>query len=74
MSTNDEVKVIAFLPCIEKQDLRLQYTEYSLTISVDTPQRRFHKEVRLPAEVDPERAETSFRNSVLEVTLLKKKT
>lgn len=71
-STNGEVKVVAELPGVEKKDIQLHGTEDSLTISVDTPERKYYKEVKLPARVDPKKAKTSYKNGVLEVTLPKK--
>jgi HSP20 family protein len=73
MTTNGEVKVIIELPGVEKKDIKLHGTENSLTISVDTPQRKYHKEVELPAIVDPAKAKSSYKNGVLEVTLQKRK-
>jgi len=70
--TNGEVKVIAELPGVNKEDIQLHGTEDTLTISVDTPERKYYKEVKLPAKVDPKGAKTSYKNGVLEVTLPKK--
>jgi len=73
ITTNGEVKVIVELPGVEKNDIKLHGTENSLTISVDTPQRKYYKEVELPVKVDPKEAKSSYKNGVLEVTLQKKK-
>lgn len=73
MTTNGDVKVIVELPGVEKKDIKLHGTENSLTISVETPQRKYYKEVELPAKVDPKEAESSYKNGVLEVVLLKRK-
>jgi len=73
MSTDGEVKVVAELPGVEKKDITLYGTENMLTVSVDTPQRKYHKEIELPSQVDPKQAQTSYKNGVLEVTLQKKK-
>lgn len=70
--TNGEVKVVAELPGVEKEDIKLHGTEDKLTISVDTPQRKYYKEVKLPAKVNPKEAKTTYKNGVLEVTLKKK--
>ena len=71
MSTDGEVKVIAELPGVEKEDIKLHGTEEMLTISVDTPKRKYFKEVELPARVRIKEAKTSYKNGVLEVTLPK---
>jgi len=67
----DAVKVIAEVPGVDKKDINLNASERKLIISVDTPQRKYYKEVDLPAEVDPQSAKATYRNGVLEVTLKK---
>jgi HSP20 family protein len=73
MSTDNEIKVIAELPGVEKKDIKLHGTEDTLTISVDTPERKYYKELQLPGRVNPKSAKTSYKNGVLEVTLKKVK-
>jgi HSP20 family protein len=72
METDDEVRIVVELPGVEKEAIKLHGTENSLTISVDTPQRKYHKEIELPANVDPGQAKSSYKNGVLEVTLEKR--
>ena len=72
MSTDGEIRVVAELPGVEKKDIKLRGTEKSLTISVDTPQRKYFKEVELPSRVDPAKAKSTYKNGVLEVTLQKR--
>jgi len=72
IESDGEVKVIAELPGVEKKDIKLHGTETKLTISVDTPQRKYYKEVELPSKVEPKKAKSTYRNGVLEVTLPKK--
>jgi HSP20 family protein len=73
ISTDDKIQVVAELPGVEKKDIELHGTEKTLTISVDTPQRKYYKEVDLPAIVDPKTAKSVYKNGVLEVTLTKTK-
>ncbi len=73
METDGEVKVIAELPGVEKQDIKLYGDEKTLTISVDTQQRKYNKEVHLPITIDTKAAKSTYNNGVLEVTLPKKK-
>jgi len=73
MSTNNEIKVVAELPGVEKEDIKVHGTEKVLTLSVDTPQRKYYKEIDLPDFVDPKTAKSMYKNGVLEVTLTKKK-
>jgi HSP20 family protein len=69
---NGEVKVVLELPGVEKKDIKLRTTETVITISVDTSKRRYHKEIELPASVDPKQVKASYKNGVLEVTLKRK--
>jgi HSP20 family protein len=71
LSTNGEVKVVVELPGVEKKDIKLHGTEETLTISVDTEGRKYFKEIKLPAEVQPKEAKSVYKNGVLEVTLPK---
>jgi len=73
INTDSEVKIVAELPGVEKQDIKLHGTEKTLTISVDTPQRKYFKEIEMPASVDPKTAKSMYKNGVLEVTVTKKK-
>ncbi len=73
METDGEVKVIAELPGVEKKDITLHGTKNTLMISVDTPQRKYYKEVEMPTEIEPKQAKSSYKNGVLEVTVPKKK-
>lgn len=73
ISTNGQVKVVAELPGVDRNDMKLQGTERTLTISVDTPERKYYKEVDLPTKVNPAKAKSTYKSGVLEVTLEKKK-
>jgi HSP20 family protein len=73
IDTNSEVNIVAELPGVEKNDIKLYATEKTLSISVDTPQRKYSKEVDLPANVSPKTAKSAYKNGVLEVTLTKVK-
>lgn len=71
IETNGEIHVVAELPGVEKKDIKLHGTEDSLSISVDTPQRKYFKEITLPAKVNVKEAKTEYKNGVLEVKLPK---
>lgn len=73
IETDGKVTVIAELPGVEKKDIKLHGTERFLTISVDTPERKYHKEVELPVEIQPKEATSTYKNGVLEVTMPKKR-
>ena len=71
IETDGEIHIVAELPGVEKNDIKLHGTEDSLTISVDTPQRKYYKEINLPAKVKVKEAKTQYKNGVLEITLPK---
>lgn len=71
MTEKDEIIIVAELPGVEKNDIKLNATEKTLTISVDTPKRKYYKELELPEKVDPKSAKASYKNGVLEVRLKK---
>ncbi|MDH7477738.1 MAG: Hsp20/alpha crystallin family protein [Candidatus Bathyarchaeota archaeon] len=71
IETDGEIHIVAELPGVEKNDIKLHGTEDTLTISVDTPQRKYYKEVTLPAKVKVKEAKTQYKNGVLEITLPK---
>lgn len=71
MEEERDVVIVAELPGVEKDGINLQTTKDRLTISVDTSQRKYHKELELPARVDPKSARASYKNGVLEVRLRK---
>jgi len=69
MTSDEEVRVIAELPGVEKSDVKLNVSEDNLSISVDTPSQRFRKELDLPQKVDPDSTKASYKNGVLEVVI-----
>ena len=71
IETDGEIHVVAELPGVEKEEIKLHATESTLTISVESPKRKYFKEVTLPAEVRVQEAKSKYKNGVLEVTLLK---
>ncbi|UCC58347.1 MAG: Hsp20/alpha crystallin family protein, partial [Candidatus Bathyarchaeum sp.] len=73
MNTDNEVKVFVELPGVEKKDIKLSGTEDKLTISVDTAERKYFKEVELPAKVNLKKATSKYKNGVLDITIPKKK-
>lgn len=72
LDEEEDVVVVAELPGVEKEDINLHASKGGLTISVDTPQQKYHKELPLPEEVDPKPVKASYKNGVLEVRFKKK--
>jgi HSP20 family protein len=71
ISTDGEVQVIVELPGVSKEDIKLHGTEDTMTVSVDTPKRKYYKKLEMPVKVDPKTAKSKYVNGVLEVTIKK---
>jgi HSP20 family protein len=69
ISSGKEVKVIAEMPGVNREDINVTVTEKSVKISVDREDRRYYKELDLPGLVDPKGAKSNYNNGVLEITL-----
>jgi len=69
VSSDKDIKVIAELPGVGKDDVNVTVNEKSVVISVDTESRKYHKQLELPAMVDPQAARSTYNNGVLEVIL-----
>ena len=68
----DSVKVLAELPGVEKQDIKINATTHGLTIKVENANRRFFKELELPFNIDRSTAKSTYRNGVLEISFRKR--
>jgi HSP20 family protein len=86
--TDDEVVVRAEMPGVDPKDVEINVTGNTLSISGEKKeehedkQRNYHyverqfgsfqRTVQLPAYVDPDKVEATFKNGVLTVTVAKK--
>jgi HSP20 family protein len=66
----DEVVVVAELPNVEREDIKLHRAGDFLTVSVNKQQKNL-KTIELPAKVNVEEAKINYKNGVLEVILPK---
>jgi HSP20 family protein len=73
IDADNKLRIIVELPGVEKDDIKLSGSNDKLTISVDTHQRKYFKEVSLPCKVDSKKATSKYNNGVLAVTIPKKK-
>ncbi|MFX0108581.1 MAG: archaeal heat shock protein Hsp20 [Candidatus Hodarchaeota archaeon] len=67
----EEVIVVAEVPGVEKDEIKVRVKGSQLIIDVDNPERPYHTELDLPTKVKKEDAKSSLRNGVLEVRLKK---
>ena len=69
VSSGKEVRVIAEMPGVRKEDINVTVNENSMVISVDSEDRGYQKELDLPGIVDPKGARSTYNNGILEVTI-----
>jgi len=73
IDSGEEIQVLVELPGVEKDDIKLSGTDDTLTILVESPQRKYFKEIELPAKVNSKKAISKYKNGVLDITIPKKK-
>ena len=71
----DEIVVIAELPGVDKDKINIKVGDNmrKLVIRASDTNRKYYKEIELPAKVDPKSAKANYRNGVLEIKLRKVK-
>ena len=69
---DDDVAVTVEIPGVEKNDIDLNVTEDRLEISVDTSQRKYHKNIDLPCDVLPKTTKATYKNGILDVVIRRK--
>jgi len=65
--TEEDVRVVADLPGVEKDDIDLTCDGEVLTISARSEHRNYEERVSLPVRVDEHSATATYNNGVLEV-------
>ena len=68
LETEETVHVIAEIPGIEKENVRLNATDLILDIETIDGNPKYSERVELPVKVDPQSAKATYKNGVLEVT------
>jgi len=66
----DYIKVIAEIPGVEEEDIKINLEKDGLTISVNVPDHKYHQQLRLPCEPKG-KLEKFYRNGILEVKIQK---
>ena len=67
----EAIRVIAELPGVDADDIKVELEGDILTIIADGKDRKYTKEILLPAKGKRESVRTSYRNGILEVTVAK---
>jgi HSP20 family protein len=68
----DHVLVIIELPGVEEEHIKTEAKGDILTLSAASGERKYHKEVVLPQNVDVSSLKSKYRNGVLEIRINKK--
>ena len=72
MEQDNNVIIIAELPGVKKDEIKVKVTDYTVTIQVESTDRKYAKELDLPAPVEIETVKTSYNNGILEIQLQKR--
>ena len=67
----NEVKVVAEIPGVEKEDINIDASPMEVTLKVDTQKKKYFKEIQLPAEVKTDEHKATYKNGILEITFKK---
>ncbi|WEU39858.1 MAG: Hsp20/alpha crystallin family protein [Candidatus Odinarchaeum yellowstonii] len=71
LSEGNEIVVIAELPGVEKDQIKLKAADNYLILNATAPQRKYYKKIDLKEKIDPSSAKAIYKNGVLEVRLKK---
>ena len=67
----EEIKIYAEMPGVNAEDVKLDLKDDILDISALTGDRKYHKELLLPAKAKSETLISSYKNGVLEIKITK---
>jgi len=68
---DEEIRIYAEMPGVNQEDIKLDLKEDILDISARTGDRKYHKEVLLPAKVQAKTLVSSYNNGILEIKVKK---
>jgi HSP20 family protein len=71
-TTDKEVRVVIEMPGLSKDKIKVDAFEEKVEVKSDDPQRRYHKIVELPPEVNIETARCTYNNGILGIIFDKK--
>ncbi len=66
--TNEEVRVIADIPGVDKEHIDLQCDGRTLMLEASGSERTYSERISLPTQVDEHSAQATYNNGILEVT------
>jgi len=69
---DEDVAVTVEIPGVEKEDIDLNVNEDTIEITVNNPQRKYHKTLELPCDVMPKTTKATYKNGILDVVIKRK--
>jgi HSP20 family protein len=63
-----EIRVVAEVPGVAKEDLKVTADENTVTIESVSGEQHYHKRVDLPEMVDPKTAKSTYKNGIIEIS------
>ncbi|MFZ2455911.1 MAG: Hsp20/alpha crystallin family protein [Candidatus Altiarchaeia archaeon] len=66
-----EVRVLAELPGVEREDIKIEVKPSQVSLNVDTETRKYRKDIMLPCRVSTENIKTTHKNGILEIIISK---
>jgi len=69
IESEDEICITIELPGVEKKDIKLDAKDDSLTIDVNTEDRKYHKNIPVPGNIDPDSVAATYKNGVLDIAI-----
>jgi len=69
---SNTISVTIEVPGVNKEDIKLNVGTETLEISVNTPQKRYHKIVDLPSSVKEKTTNATYNNGILDIVIEKK--
>lgn len=67
LDEGEEVRVVADLPGVDKDEIRVAVSDDRLKIQASGEEREYDERVALPAKVDDDTGEATYNNGVLEI-------
>ena len=71
-STDNEVKIVAEMPGISKDKINVNAYDKYVEIKSEDPNRKYHKKIEVPEDIDINSAKSNYNNGVLEINFKKK--
>jgi HSP20 family protein len=68
---DEDIRIYAEMPGVNEADIKLDLKEDILDISAQTGDRKYHKEILLPAKVQEDTLVSSYNNGILEIKVKK---